>query len=149
MIAAGILKFLFTPIIAIFLFLSPGNAETIQKHNTISNNNSVQEYVMDIEDSVRYALNYDAYIEKEGSRIIASLNNERRISPDIYAENIVDGLCNYFDDDYNQLKGIKEVEVLNQYSYQGYVLENPAKSCPKIHESYSELWAYTHLHTNY
>ncbi|MEL6442384.1 MAG: hypothetical protein AAFQ80_24450, partial [Cyanobacteria bacterium J06621_8] len=63
--------------------------------------------------------------------------------------NIVDGLCNYFDDDYNQLKGIKEFEILNQYSYQGYVFENPGKSCPKVHESYSELWAYTHQHTNY
>ncbi|MEL6441455.1 MAG: hypothetical protein AAFQ80_19655 [Cyanobacteria bacterium J06621_8] len=94
-LAAGILKFLFTPIVAIFLFLSPGNAETysssvaeaVQKQNTISNNNSVQEYVMDIEDSVRYALNNDAYIEKKGSKIIASLNDERRISPDIYADN--------------------------------------------------------------
>ena len=152
----GILKFLFTPITALFLFLSPGNVNvqvplstSTQTNNIKPSSYVVQERLIDIKDAVRHSLNYDAFIEKKGSTIIASINDERIISPDIYAENIVDGVCNYFDDDYSQLKGIKEIEVLNKFSYQGYVFEHPEKSCPKVHESYSELWAYTHQHTNY
>lgn len=67
---------------------------------------------------------------KSGNLIVTT--KERRVTDTIYLAIVNTGLCTDYYFNKSLLNGIKSIYVLNEYNYQGYVLDGGADICEKI-----------------
>lgn len=74
---------------------------------------------------------------QEDKKIITLILNEQKVTDQIYSNIIKNGVCTplWLDENKKYLTGINEINVLNQYSKQGYVFESPKQACDAIGKS--------------
>lgn len=73
----------------------------------------------------------------ESQKIITVTLNEQRVTDQIYSTIVKNAICTplWLEENKKYLKGTKEINVLNQYNKQGYILESPKQACDEIGKS--------------